>query len=41
MFQDVTTLLLDPVAFKDSVALFKERYAAMNVQAIAGVNAFT
>lgn len=36
MFQDVTTLLLDPAAFKDSIELFKERYEGMNVQAIAG-----
>lgn len=36
MFQDVTTLLLNPVAFKDSIELFRERYAGMNIQAIAG-----
>ncbi|KAK1366909.1 Adenine phosphoribosyltransferase [Heracleum sosnowskyi] len=39
MFQDITTLLLDPVAFKDTIDLFVERYKHMNISVVAGVEA--
>uniref|UniRef100_A0A9I9CLP5 adenine phosphoribosyltransferase n=1 Tax=Cucumis melo TaxID=3656 RepID=A0A9I9CLP5_CUCME len=31
MFQDITTLLLDPKAFKDTIDLFVERYKGKNI----------
>ncbi|KAJ4770837.1 hypothetical protein LUZ62_055094 [Rhynchospora pubera] len=39
MFQDITTLLLDPQAFKDSIDLFVERYKDKGVTVVAGVEA--
>ncbi|CAA0840710.1 Adenine phosphoribosyltransferase 1-chloroplastic [Striga hermonthica] len=39
MFQDITTLLLDPNAFKDTIDLFVERYKDKNINVIAGVEA--
>ena len=36
MFQDVTTIMLDPVAFKHSVDLLVERYREQQVDVIAG-----
>ena len=36
MFQDITTLLLDPKAFKDSIDLFVERYKGKNISVVAG-----
>lgn len=36
MFQDITTLLLDPEAFKDTVDLFVERYRDKNISVVAG-----
>uniref|UniRef100_A0A1D1Z990 adenine phosphoribosyltransferase n=1 Tax=Anthurium amnicola TaxID=1678845 RepID=A0A1D1Z990_9ARAE len=39
MFQDITTLLLDPEAFKNTVDLFVERYAGMNISVVAGIEA--
>ncbi|XP_042007740.1 adenine phosphoribosyltransferase 1-like isoform X1 [Salvia splendens] len=39
MFQDVTTLLLDPKAFKDTIDLFVERYRDKNINVIAGIEA--
>ena len=36
MFQDITTLLLDPKAFKDTIDLFVERYKDKNINVIAG-----
>lgn len=36
MFQDVTTLLLNPSAFKHSVDLLLERYKDQQVDVIAG-----
>ncbi|KAJ0256722.1 Adenine phosphoribosyltransferase 2 [Hirschfeldia incana] len=39
MFQDITTLLLDPVAFKHVVDIFVERYKHMNISLVAGVEA--
>ena len=36
MFQDITTLLLDAKAFKDTVDLFVERYKSKNISVVAG-----
>ncbi|KAL9251632.1 Adenine phosphoribosyltransferase 3-like protein [Drosera capensis] len=36
MFQDITTLLLDPVAFKNTIDLFVERYKDRNIAVVAG-----
>ncbi|RWW17244.1 hypothetical protein BHE74_00013170 [Ensete ventricosum] len=36
MFQDITTLLLDPKAFKDTVDLFVERYTGNGISVVAG-----
>jgi len=39
MFQDITTLLLDPVAYKDCCSLLEERYRGFGLDAIAGFEA--
>ncbi|KAF9621214.1 hypothetical protein IFM89_016708 [Coptis chinensis] len=39
MFQDITTLLLDPKAFKDSIDLFVERYKDQQISVVAGIEA--
>ncbi|CAD5163870.1 adenine phosphoribosyltransferase 4-like isoform X1 [Musa acuminata AAA Group] len=39
MFQDITTLLLDPKAFKNTVDLFVERYIGKDVSVVAGIEA--
>ncbi|KAF8379256.1 hypothetical protein HHK36_028688 [Tetracentron sinense] len=39
MFQDITTLLLDPKAFKNTVDLFVERYKGKNISVVAGIEA--
>uniref|UniRef100_I1J9X4 adenine phosphoribosyltransferase n=1 Tax=Glycine max TaxID=3847 RepID=I1J9X4_SOYBN len=39
MFLDITTLLLDPKAFKDSIDLFVERYKGKNISVVAGIEA--
>ncbi|KAF9668485.1 hypothetical protein SADUNF_Sadunf14G0008400 [Salix dunnii] len=39
MFQDITTLLLDTKAFKDTIDLFVERYRDKNISVVAGVEA--
>ncbi|XP_071708362.1 adenine phosphoribosyltransferase 4-like isoform X1 [Rutidosis leptorrhynchoides] len=39
MFQDITTLLLNPKAFKDTIDLFVERYKNENISLIAGIEA--
>ncbi|XP_045789561.1 adenine phosphoribosyltransferase 4-like [Trifolium pratense] len=39
MFQDITTLLLDPKAFKDTIGLFVERYRGKNISIVAGIEA--
>ncbi|XP_011622135.1 adenine phosphoribosyltransferase 3 isoform X1 [Amborella trichopoda] len=39
MFQDITTLLLDPQAFKNTVDLFVERYKGKNISVVAGIEA--
>ncbi|KAK6939708.1 Phosphoribosyltransferase domain, partial [Dillenia turbinata] len=39
MFQDISTLLLDPKAFKDSIDLFVERYKDRNISVVAGIEA--
>lgn len=36
MFQDITTLLLDPKAFKNTIDLFVERYKGKNISVVAG-----
>lgn len=36
LFQDITTLLLDPAAFKDTIDLFVERYRDKNISVVAG-----
>lgn len=40
MFQDITTLLLDPKAFKDTIDLFVERYKDKNINVVAGTFLF-
>ncbi|KAF2552864.1 hypothetical protein F2Q68_00037274 [Brassica cretica] len=37
MFQDITTVLLDPKAFKDTIDLFVERYRDKNISVVAGI----
>ncbi|GLT78377.1 hypothetical protein SLA2020_499150 [Shorea laevis] len=39
MFQDITTLLLDPKVFKDTIDLFVERYKDKNISVVAGIEA--
>ncbi|KAF5729869.1 adenine phosphoribosyltransferase 4-like [Tripterygium wilfordii] len=39
MFQDITTLLLDPKAFRDTIDLFVERYKGKNISVVAGIEA--
>jgi hypothetical protein len=39
MFQDVSTLLLDPAAFQYAIDLLVERYRAKDIQCIAGARA--
>ncbi|XP_077221204.1 adenine phosphoribosyltransferase 1-like isoform X1 [Tasmannia lanceolata] len=39
MFRDITTLLLDPKAFKDTIDLFVERYNDKNISVVAGIEA--
>ncbi|KAK8918626.1 Adenine phosphoribosyltransferase 1 [Platanthera zijinensis] len=39
MFQDITTLLLDPKAFGDTVELFVERFRDQRISVVAGVEA--
>ncbi|CAL4905536.1 unnamed protein product [Urochloa decumbens] len=39
MFQDITTLLLDPKAFHDTIDLFVERYKDQGITVVAGVEA--
>ncbi|KAL3528881.1 hypothetical protein ACH5RR_008203 [Cinchona calisaya] len=39
MFQDITTLLLDHKAFKDTIDIFVERYRDMAISVVAGVEA--
>jgi hypothetical protein len=36
MFQDITTLLLDPKAFRDAIDLFVERYKDKGITVVAG-----
>ncbi|KAK2993845.1 hypothetical protein RJ640_012806 [Escallonia rubra] len=39
MFQDITTLLLAPNVFKDTIDLFVERYKNKNISVVAGIEA--
>lgn len=38
-FKDITTLLLEPNAFREVIDHWRERYAAMGIQAIVGIDA--
>lgn len=40
MFQDITTLLLDTKAFRDTIDLFVERYKDKNISVVAGIFSF-
>jgi len=40
MFQDITTLLLDTEAFKDTIALFVDRYKDKGISVVAGNNSY-
>ncbi|CAH2034064.1 unnamed protein product [Thlaspi arvense] len=39
MFQDITTLLLDTEAFRDTIDMFVERYKGKDISVVAGVEA--
>ena len=39
MFQDITTMLLDPKAFQDTTDLFVERYKGKGITVVAGIEA--
>jgi hypothetical protein len=39
MFQDITTLLLDTKAFRDTIDLFVERYKDKEISVVAGIEA--
>ncbi|KAJ4879831.1 hypothetical protein Rs2_36885 [Raphanus sativus] len=39
MFQDITTLLLDTEAFRDTIDIFVERYKGKDISVVAGVEA--
>ncbi|KAJ6851911.1 adenine phosphoribosyltransferase 1-like [Iris pallida] len=39
MFQDITTTLLDPKAFRDTIDLFVERYREKGITVVAGIEA--
>lgn len=39
MFQDITTMLLDPKAFQDTIDLFVERYKGKGITVVAGIEA--
>ncbi|XP_041020028.1 adenine phosphoribosyltransferase 1, chloroplastic-like [Juglans microcarpa x Juglans regia] len=39
MFQDITTLLLDTRAFRDTIDLFVERYKDKDISVVAGIEA--
>ncbi|KAI5354348.1 hypothetical protein L3X38_007243 [Prunus dulcis] len=39
LFQDITTLLLDTKAFKDTIDLFVERYKDKEISVVAGIEA--
>ncbi|KAF2324276.1 hypothetical protein GH714_011561 [Hevea brasiliensis] len=39
LFQDITTLLLDTEAFKDTIDLFVERYKGKGISVVAGIEA--
>ena len=36
LFQDVTTILLNPTAFQHSIDIMKEHYQSMEIDVIAG-----
>ncbi|CAA3023622.1 adenine phosphoribosyltransferase 5-like isoform X2 [Olea europaea var. sylvestris] len=39
MFQDITTLVSNPKAFKDTIDIFVDRYRDMDISVVAGVEA--
>ncbi|XP_042383088.1 adenine phosphoribosyltransferase 1-like [Zingiber officinale] len=39
LFQDITTLLLDPEAFRDTIDMFVERYRDKEISVVAGIEA--
>ncbi|KAH7434506.1 hypothetical protein KP509_06G020500 [Ceratopteris richardii] len=39
LFQDITTLLLDPKAFQDSIDIFVERFKDKKITVVAGIEA--
>ncbi|XP_017650098.1 adenine phosphoribosyltransferase 1, chloroplastic-like isoform X1 [Gossypium arboreum] len=39
IFQDITTLLLDTKAFRDTIDLFVERYRGKDISVVAGIEA--
>ncbi|XP_022872824.1 adenine phosphoribosyltransferase 5-like isoform X1 [Olea europaea var. sylvestris] len=39
MFQDITTLLSNPKAFKDTIDIFVDRYRDMDISVVAGIEA--
>lgn len=39
LFRDITTLLLDPQAFQDTIDVFVERYKGYGLTAVAGIEA--
>ncbi|KAK1438726.1 hypothetical protein QVD17_04536 [Tagetes erecta] len=39
LFLDITSLLLDPKAFKDTIDLFVERYKEKDISVVAGIEA--
>ncbi|XWS21282.1 hypothetical protein CRYUN_Cryun30bG0042300 [Craigia yunnanensis] len=39
LFQDITTLLLDTKAFRDTIDLFVERYREKDISVVAGIEA--
>ncbi|XP_026388536.1 adenine phosphoribosyltransferase 1-like isoform X3 [Papaver somniferum] len=39
IFQDITTLLLDPKAFQDTIDVFAERYKDKDISVVAGMEA--
>lgn len=41
MFWDITTLCLDPVAFKHSIDLLVDRYKGQHIDAVVGVRIVT
>lgn len=41
LFQDITTLLLDTKAFRDTIDLFVERYKDKGISVVAGIISYS